>query len=117
MALFKRNGPRGPLSLRRSFVTPEGVDLRIELGGAGLRAAAFMLDAIAMILLLVVATICVMLLFAASKEESLLSILWLIGFFVLRNGWFALFEMGGRRGDAGQAADGLARGCAGRPRG
>ena len=27
-------------SLRRSFVTPEGVDLQLELGSAGARAAA-----------------------------------------------------------------------------
>jgi len=34
---------------RRRFVTPEGVDLRIELGSAGARAGAFMLDMLLMV--------------------------------------------------------------------
>ena len=59
MAWFRRNRapkrPKGPLSLRRTFVTPEGVDLQIELGGAGVRAAAFMIDAFAMLILLIIA--------------------------------------------------------------
>ncbi|RUN75644.1 RDD family protein [Sphingomonas sp. TF3] len=109
MALFRRNRtrrPKGPQSLRRSFVTPEGVDLQIELGGAGVRAAAFMVDAVAMLILLVLATIAIVLLFVASKQSAL-AILWLLGFFVLRNGWFALFEMGGRGATPGKRLMGL----------
>ena len=110
MAWFRRNRepkrPKGPLSLRRTFVTPEGVDLQIELGGAGVRAAAFMIDAFAMLILLIIATIVIALLFVASKETSL-AILWLIGFFVLRNGWFTLFEMGGRGATPGKRVMGL----------
>ena len=104
MALFRRNRtrrPKGPQSLRRSFVTPEGVDLQIELGGAGVRAAAFMVDAVAMLILLILATIAIVLLFVASKQSAL-AILWLLGFFALRNGWFALFEMGGRGATPGK---------------
>ena len=109
MALFRRNRtrrPKGPQSLRRSFVTPEGVDLQIELGGAGVRTAAFMVDAVAMLILLVLATIAIVLLFVASKQSAL-AILWLLGFFVLRNGWFALFEMGGRGATPGKRLMGL----------
>ena len=109
MALFRRNRtrrPKGPQSLRRSFVTPEGVDLQIELGGAGVRAAAFMVDAVAMLILLILATIAIVLLFVASKQSAL-AILWLLGFFVLRNGWFALFEMGGRGATPGKRLMGL----------
>ena len=107
MAWFKRNRtPKGPLSLRRSFVTPEGVDLQIELGGAGVRAAAFMLDAVAMLVVLIIASIIIALLLVASRETSL-AILWLIGFFVLRNGWFTLFEMGGRGATPGKRLMGL----------
>ena len=110
MAWFKRKRagkrPKGPLSLRRNFVTPEGVDLQIELGGAGVRAAAFMLDALAMLVLLIVATIVLALLFVASRETAV-GILWLIGFFVLRNGWFTLFEMGGRGATPGKRLMGL----------
>ena len=102
----KRGEPKPPRSLRRSFVTPEGVDLRLELGGAGARAAAFMLDAFMMLVILLLVTITVAYLFAESKSQ-ILEILWLIGFFVLRNGWFVLFEISGRGATPGKMALGL----------
>ena len=92
---FRKRADKVPHDLRRSFVTPEGVDLRLELGGAGARAAAFLLDAVFMLIVLIVASIAIGLLAFASKSE-LMVILWLLGFFVLRNGWFILFEIGGR---------------------
>lgn len=101
-----RKGPRLPKSLRRNFVTPEGVDLQLELGGAGVRGAAFMLDAVAILTVLVASTIVIALLFTAIKSSAL-AILWMIGFFILRNGWFALFEMGGRGATPGKRLMGL----------
>lgn len=108
MAWFRRNRdkPKAPASLRRGFVTPEGVDLQLELGSGGARAAAFMIDAIMIVAVLVVATIIIVMLLAASKS-SLLAIVWLLGFFVLRNGWFTLFEMGGRGATPGKRMLGL----------
>src|SRR3546814_5288321 len=38
---------------------------------------------------------------------SAVAILWLLGFFVLRNGWFTLFEMGGRGATPGKRLMGL----------
>jgi uncharacterized RDD family membrane protein YckC len=95
-----------PGSMRRSFVTPEGVDLQLELGAAGARAAAFMLDGLMILAILIVMTIAVVLVAIAAKAE-LLVILWLLGFFVLRNGWFSLFEMGGRGATPGKRLMGL----------
>jgi uncharacterized RDD family membrane protein YckC len=95
-----------PASMRRSFVTPEGVDLKLELGSAGTRAAAFMLDGLMMLGILVVMTIGVVMVAVAAKGE-LVAILWLIGFFALRNGWFSLFEMGGRGATPGKRLMGL----------
>jgi uncharacterized RDD family membrane protein YckC len=108
MAWFRRNPdkPKAPASLRRGFVTPEGVDLQLELGSAGARAAAFMIDALIIIAILVVATIIVIVL-AVASQSALLAIVWLLGFFVLRNGWFTLFEMGGRGATPGKRAMGL----------
>jgi len=61
---------RGPSAgLRRRFITPEGVDLKIELGTAGARAGAFMLDALMMIGVLVLATIGIGTLAFAAKSE------------------------------------------------
>ena len=92
--------------MRRSFVTPEGVDLQLELGTAGARASAFLLDATMIVLILVVMTLALYFLALASKAEWTL-ILWLLGFFVLRNGWFSLFEMGGRGATPGKRLMGL----------
>ncbi|HEX8062484.1 MAG TPA: RDD family protein [Allosphingosinicella sp.] len=92
--------------MRRSFVTPEGVDLQLELGTAGTRAGAFMLDFLMIFIILVVMTLGLAFLALASKAEWTL-ILWLLGFFVLRNGWFSLFEMGGRGATPGKRLMGL----------
>ena len=40
------------VSLRRSFVTPEGVDLWLELGSAASRAVRLLIDAFLMIVIL-----------------------------------------------------------------
>lgn len=93
-------------TMRRNFVTPEGVDLGLELASAGARASAFMLDAVLMLITLIVATIVIVLTAIAGRSEILL-ILWLIGFFILRNGWFVLFEMGGRGATPGKRMLGL----------
>jgi uncharacterized RDD family membrane protein YckC len=98
--------PADPFSMRRSFVTPEGVDLKLELGTAGARAGAFMLDAILMLIILAVMTVTLAFVAVAAKME-LMAILWLLGFFVLRNGWFSLFEMGGRGATPGKRMMGL----------
>jgi uncharacterized RDD family membrane protein YckC len=90
-----------PKSLRRHFITPEGVDLRLELGSAGARAGAFLIDATIIVTILVVITIILGFLFVAGGREPI-AVLWLIGFFVLRNGWFTLFEMGGRGATPGK---------------
>jgi uncharacterized RDD family membrane protein YckC len=102
----RRAKDAGPRSMRRSFVTPEGVDLRLELGAGGARAAAFCLDFLAMIVVLVAVTIVIALLAFAAKAE-VLGILWLLGFFLLRNFWFTLFEMGGRGATPGKRLMGL----------
>ena len=102
-----------PRSLRRAFITPEGVDLRLELGSAGSRAAAFMIDLVLMVIILVAMTLAIMYLVfasgagAAKGSQQFLAVLWLIGFFVLRNGWFALFEMGSRGATPGKRLLGL----------
>jgi len=92
--------------LKRTFVTPEGVDLRLELGSAGSRAGAFVLDFIAMIVVLVVVTIAVIFM-AVPGTQLFLLVLWLLGFFILRNGWFSLFEMGSRGATPGKRLMGL----------
>ncbi|HJT41556.1 MAG TPA: RDD family protein [Sphingobium sp.] len=107
--MFRRRdkGARVPASLRRSFVTPEGVDLRLELASAGTRASAFMIDVLIILGVLILGTILIALLGVAKAGGELFMILWLVGAFVLRNGWFTLFEMGGRGATPGKRLLGL----------
>lgn len=99
---WRRKGPRPPRTMRRSFVTPEGIDLQLELGGAGARAGAFTIDATIMLVLLILATVAIAYSLSSRAEDEAAKILWLLGFFTLRNGWFALFEMGGRGATPGK---------------
>ena len=107
--MFRRRdkGVRVPPSLRRSFVTPEGVDLRLELASAGTRASAFMIDVLIILGVLILGTIGIALLGIARAGGEPFMILWLIGAFLLRNGWFTLFEMGGRGATPGKRLLGL----------
>ncbi|HEU5482388.1 MAG TPA: RDD family protein [Sphingomicrobium sp.] len=93
-------------SLRRSFVTPEGVDLQLELASAGSRAGAFLIDFLMMIAILIAVTLLFSYIAVPGAGEFIL-IVWLIGFFVLRNGWFSLFEMGNRGATPGKRLMGL----------
>jgi uncharacterized RDD family membrane protein YckC len=98
-----------PVTLKRTFITPEGVDLRLELGSAGSRAAAFIIDFLMMISILVVVTIGLVYLVQGGgpKVAEFIGVLWLLGFFILRNGWFSLFEMGSRGATPGKRIMGL----------
>ena len=98
--------PGEPRTPRRGFVTPEGVDLRLELASAGSRAGAFSIDVALILAILVIATLIAVYVFVKGRAE-IAGILWLIGFFVLRNGWFALFEMGARGATPGKRMLGL----------
>lgn len=101
-------GPRrAAATMRRRFVTPEGVDLRLELGTAGARAAAFSIDLLIMLVLLVAVTIVFATLAFSGKGGEIFLILWLVGFFLLRNCWFVLFEMGARGATPGKRLLGL----------
>jgi uncharacterized RDD family membrane protein YckC len=93
-------------SLKRTFITPEGVDLKLELGSAGSRAGAFLIDIIMMTLILVAFTLFFVFV-AEVKTAAFFMALWFIGYFVLRNGWFALFEMGSRGATPGKRLVGL----------
>lgn len=95
-----------PDRFRRAFVTPEGVDLRLELASGASRAGAFLIDAFMMVALLVVVTL-TLLWMAVPGVEQFLTVLWLLGFFILRNGWFSLFEMGSRGATPGKRLMGL----------
>jgi len=101
--------PNDNAPFARRFVTPEGADLGLVLGTAGDRAAAFLLDIIFMVLSLILFSLLTLAIGAAAgaKDFEPWGIIWLLGFFVLRNGWFIVFETGPRAATPGKRVLGL----------
>ena len=97
----------------RTLITPEGVDLRLKLGSAGQRAGAFLIDFMLLIVTLVIFSILVAAaglgtLGAASIDGlEIVAVIWLLGFFLLRNFYFIAFEIGRRSATLGKRAVGL----------
>jgi len=94
----------------REFVTPEGVDLRLRIGSFSERAGAFILDA----LIIVGVLIGLSLLLAAlawrtgmKDTAEAAAVIWLLGFFLLRNFYFVGFEMRTGAATPGKRAMGL----------
>jgi uncharacterized RDD family membrane protein YckC len=99
---------------RRSLVTPEGVDLSLGLATGGQRVGAFVVDLLIMLLALIVLTLIAIFSaigFSASGggEWALefVGAVWLLGFFLIRNFYFILFEAGTRAATWGKRAFGL----------
>jgi uncharacterized RDD family membrane protein YckC len=100
---------RPALSMARTLITPEGVDLRLTLATGGERVAAFLLDAVIILATLVGLTVLIAWAFSATGANGgeTLAVLWLAGAFILRNGYFLLFELTPRAATPGKRALGL----------
>jgi uncharacterized RDD family membrane protein YckC len=94
---------------RRSLVTPEGVDLSLKLADVSQRVAAFLVDLVIMVVILIGISVAAMATAAALGAENaeIAFIVWLLGFFLLRNGYFVLMEMGTRAATFGKRGAGL----------
>jgi uncharacterized RDD family membrane protein YckC len=96
----------------RQFVTPEGVDLQLRLGSGGERAGAFILDVVFIVIALIAFFIALGFLGIGSAlgpkgTGEIAVVLALLGFFLLRNGWFILFELTPRAATPGKRIMGL----------
>ncbi|MGQ2991919.1 MAG: RDD family protein [Brevundimonas sp.] len=106
---------KAPSGTERAFVTPEGVDLRLNIGEAGQRAAAFLLDAAIIIAVLIAFTIAaaVMGLGTAAMGAGgrsgfeVVAVIWLLVFFLLRNFYFTAFELSAAAATPGKRIFGL----------
>ncbi len=98
-------GPIGAAD-ERAFVTPEGVDLRVRLGAVSERAAAVLIDLCIILLALIILTLLLagpMVLFGDGRfVQATASVIWLLGFFVLRAFYFTAFEAGPRGATPGK---------------
>ncbi|NBB16259.1 RDD family protein [Caulobacter sp. SLTY] len=100
---------RAEAALRRSLVTPEGVDLNLRIGDAGQRAGAFIIDWLIQIVTLVLFSwLCLSILGALGmKGLTHVYIVWALGSFFLRNAWFIGFELSPRAATIGKRIMGL----------
>lgn len=99
-----------PRTLRRQFVTPEGIDLEFELGDASQRAGAFLIDLAIIIGILLAFSFLIGLLGVFGDFElwsPALLIVWLLGFFILRNFYFTIFELSAKAATPGKRIMGL----------
>ena len=111
MAELRRRQPRLEAAERRSLVTPEGVDLSLSLADVGQRVGAFLLDLLIMVGVAdrahhLLRRRLIAAIGAAGRARSA-AIVWLLGFFLLRNFYFILMEMGPRAATFGKRAVGL----------
>lgn len=88
----------------RALVTPEGVTLHLRLATAGSRAGAFTIDALIMLAVLIALTVGAFTLWGSTGSGGPAAIIWLLGFFLLRNFYFTLFESGTRAATPGKRA-------------
>ncbi len=100
---------RHPRDMRRRLVTPEGVDLGVVLGDAGQRFAAFFLDLIVLTALMIALSLLAV--FGAFTQYGpggeIVGIVWLLGFFVIRNFYFIFMEIRPRAATFGKRWMGL----------
>jgi uncharacterized RDD family membrane protein YckC len=97
----------------REFVTPEGVDLRLRVASYSERCTAFLIDVLIIVGLLVALTLLALL--AAWRVSAVgagfgaeaAGVIWLLGFFLLRNFYFIGFEMRAGSATLGKRAVGL----------
>jgi uncharacterized RDD family membrane protein YckC len=100
----------GERSLTRPFVTPEGVDLRLQIADGGQRAGAFLIDAaiIAGVLLgMTILAFAAGLMSGGQRGFEVAAIIWLLVFFVLRNFYFTGFELTAAAATPGKRVLGL----------
>lgn len=116
MAFWKRgkgaavSAVRADVDLRRRFVTPEGVDLRLQVGAYTDRLLALMLDGAIIVGSLAVLTLLAALAAWGTKSKAPLgaiAIIWMLGSFVLRIGYFIGFELHARGATPGKRIVGL----------
>ena len=86
---------------QRALVTPEGVDLGVRLADVSSRFGALVIDLLVMIVILIVGSL-ILVVGGADFSSELAAVLWIVMFFLLRNFYFMLFEMGPRAATPGK---------------
>ncbi len=98
-----------PDRMTRALITPEGVDLRVRLAAASERGIALIIDLTIILGSLLLLTILAGSVLASFQLEAfpIAQIIWLLGFFLLRNFYFTLFECSRHAATPGKRIMGL----------
>lgn len=92
-------------SKTRKFITPEGVDLELQIASAGLRFAALLIDFILLLLILLGFWFLMSIISTATRAWA--EIIFTLGAFLLWNFWFLMFELGPRAATPGKRIVGI----------
>ncbi len=93
--------------MRRRLVTPEGVDLGVVIGDTGQRIGAFLLDMLVMLAAMIVLSLLAGFGAASGQGGEMIAVVWLLGFFVIRNFYFIAMELRPRAATLGKRWMGL----------
>lgn len=96
-----------PRDMRRRLVTPEGVDLGVVIGDTGQRIGAFLLDMLVMLAAMIVLSLLAGFGAASGQGGEMIAVVWLLGFFVIRNFYFIAMELRPRAATLGKRWMGL----------
>jgi uncharacterized RDD family membrane protein YckC len=93
---------------RRRLVTPEGVDLSLRLATGGQRVWAFLLDLMIMVIAMIALSALALgiVIQSGGAVQSVAAAIWMLGFFLIRNGYFIFMEGGRRAATLGKRAAG-----------
>src|SRR5688572_6049667 len=107
MTTVNETAPAGVMLGRRqrAIVTPEGVPLIVELADRGSRAAAFMLDVVFIVMIMIAGGLA--LIFTAGLLEVWSFVIAILGFFLLRIFYFPITELRWRGATPGKRILGL----------
>ena len=92
---------------QRRILTPEGVELTVELAGRGERLSAFLIDLFLLVVCIVILVIAMVALFFSGLRNGWLLSVGLIVFFFLRTFYFAIFELHWQGSTPGKRVIGL----------
>jgi len=100
---------RAEQAYRRTLITPEGVDLNLRLADGWQRLGGFLIDLLAMAGILILMILLLYLIVAIFGRGGIEfgTVIGLLGFFVLRNFYFVLQEVGPRAATVGKRAMGM----------
>ena len=99
----------GERKRQRTMVTPEGLELRLELASVGQRLGALVIDLMIIGAVTLVAIIGLLLVASAAGQSAgeLVLVVFLLGMFGLRNGYFLAYEMSAKAATPGKRILGL----------